>query len=525
MPREATGELCELAEGYEARITIQGRTRRGFALVTCKTDSEARERCTALAKFAARLRRAGHVDEIVKLLGMGAAARAGRPWEAVVAAVEHLCAGTTEQTKAAPTIKEFGDDWTSNALAARFPDHVKEKRTAERDAENLRLYVYPHVQDVRLDEFTLADAELVIANLPPHLAPASRRHVAQVMARLMNLAVYPGKHIQASPIPRGWLPKPGPPKAKEALFPDEDALLLGGWSVDEGKPSVPFLRRLAYGFLAREGMRVDEMANLLWRDVDLKRGRVYLDENKTDDPRDWDLRPDVVAALKRWRESQDPKPGDDERVFAENGVPLNAEHLADQLRRDLWRVGARRPQLHERSKTRQPVRAHDLRATFVTISLATDRSERWICDRTGHHSHSMVERYRRKARTWNLGPLGPLCDLLPELASTTITRRIPDKHTARVAKLADAADLGSAAARRKGSTPFPCTARHHRIARALRRAPHTDFTPRALRSRSARSILLFVSKGGERCPSARRSTVSASCTRSTRRARSSPPRR
>lgn len=28
---------------------------------------------------------------------------------------------------------------------------------------------------------------------------------------------------------------------------------------------------------------------------------------------------------------------------------------------------------------------------------------------------------------------------------------------ARVAKLADAVDLGSTAARRKGSTPFPCT--------------------------------------------------------------------
>ncbi len=33
----------------------------------------------------------------------------------------------------------------------------------------------------------------------------------------------------------------------------------------------------------------------------------------------------------------------------------------------------------------------------------------------------------------------------------------PGNITARVAKLADAADLGSAAARRKGSTPFPCT--------------------------------------------------------------------
>ncbi len=73
----------------------------------------------------------------------------------------------------------------------------------------------------------------------------------------------------------------------------------------------------------------------------------------------------------------------------------------------------------------------------------------------------MIERYRRNARTWNLGQLGPLHALVPELAEAEptirITPRIPHGFTARVAKLADAADLGSAAARRKGSTPFPCT--------------------------------------------------------------------
>jgi len=41
----------------------------------------------------------------------------------------------------------------------------------------------------------------------------------------------------------------------------------------------------------------------------------------------------------------------------------------------------------------------------------------------------MIERYRRKARTWNLGELGPLHVLLPELAgaerTVRITPRIP----------------------------------------------------------------------------------------------------
>jgi integrase len=465
MPREATGELRHLADGFAALITIEGRTRREFRLETCSDEPAAAGRCKALAVFAVRLRKADHTADIETLLTMGAKARAGKPWEAFCTAVEALCAGTTKTKGAgAPTIADWGKTWTNGDLAKKYPDHVRAKRSADRDEGILRLYVVPHVGDVLVNEFSLAHAEQVMANLPDSVA-RSRRQVAQVMSRLMNLAVYPGKWIASSPIPRGWLPSPPPPKAKECLYPDEDRALLCGRSVEAGKggplPDVPLLRRLAYGFLAREGMRTEEMARLRWRDVDLQRGRVNLEKDKTDDPRDWDLRPDVVEALKRWKTSTQPNAEPMDYVFAENGVPLSVEHLAEQVRNDLRRVGVTRPQLFERSATRQRFRAHDLRATFVTIALATGKTETWVSDRTGHDGHTMIDKYRRKARTWNMGELGPLHALLPELAAAAqadrITTRIPHRITARVAKLADAADLGSAAARRKGSTPFPCT--------------------------------------------------------------------
>jgi hypothetical protein len=68
------------------------------------------------------------------------------------------------------------------------------------------------------------------------------------------------------------------------------------------------------------------------------------------------------------------------------------------------------------TKGRQRIRAHDLRATFVTISLATGKTETWISDRTGHRSHAMIETYRRRSRTWNVGELAPLHDRIPELS-------------------------------------------------------------------------------------------------------------
>jgi integrase len=387
-------------------------------VLAVRNDDAAAERRTLLAGIAKRLRGVASPEELAQLLTRAAGARSERALRAACETADLIGGGGTARgaERATPTFGTLAKDWTSGELHRKHPDHVRKKDTAYRDEELLRLYVLAHVEDVPVDEFELDDAERVMSHLPAERSPATRRHVAQVMSRLMRLVVYPGKWRKDSPIPRGWLPRVGEPKAKECLYPDEDAKLMAGASAEPGKPGPPTVRRLAYGFLAREGMRTDEMGSLRWRDVDLDRDRMNLDKNKTDDPRDWDLRPDVVAALTRWKELSAPHNGADDHVFAEDGVPLNVEHLADQLRRDLWRVGVRRPQLHENTKGRQRIRAYDLRATFVTISLATGKTETWISDRTGHRSHAMIETYRRRSRTWNVGVLAPLHEWIPELS-------------------------------------------------------------------------------------------------------------
>jgi integrase len=192
------------------------------------------------------------------------------------------------------------------------------------------------------------------------------------------------------------------------------------------------VRRIAYGFLTREGMRKGELASLRWGDLDLERGRVKLDENKTDDPRAWALDPSVCAALAAWH-AKSGKPDASAHVFAENGVPINTERLAQQLRRDLLKAQVLRPELQKGSKTRLALRAHDLRATFVTIALANGRSETFVADRTGHRSSQMISRYRRQARTWEemgLGELVPLHLAIPELTELAVTERMVAPQTA-----------------------------------------------------------------------------------------------
>ena len=65
------------------------------------------------------------------------------------------------------------------------------------------------------------------------------------------------------------------------------------------------------------------------------------------------------------------------------------------------------------------LRAHDLRATFVTLALGAGKTDDWVKKRTGHMSDSMLRRYRREAETvqeLHLGWLKPLYEVIPELA-------------------------------------------------------------------------------------------------------------
>jgi integrase len=300
------------------------------------------------------------------------------------------------------TFRKFAQRWTSGELHREYPDHVPEKKTSDRDAGRLEQYVYPVLGPLALRDVTLAHAHDVLRRIPRELSSSVRRQVAQVMVRVMNLAVYPCELLPASPLPKGFLPRvkvrPG-----AYLYPAEDKALLAC-------KDVPLANRLLYGFLAREGMRREEALSLAWTEVDLDRGAVRLDVNKTDDPRAWALDAGAVKALAWWK-----KQAKGPLVF---GGIIDAGHLADELRVHLRAAKIDRPELFEHNEKRRQMNVHGLRATFVTLSLANGKSETWVQDRTGHRSSIMVNRYRRVARTaaeLGLGPLLPLDKAIPEM--------------------------------------------------------------------------------------------------------------
>jgi integrase len=390
--------LVKTKDGWRLRLRF-GNGQRGRFLIRVASRDEAERRAQVLTELASMLTTAGLHVEAGVILKKGAAQVTAADFSQVERVGRELCAGAlmaAKQSPASMTFRQLASAWTSGELHRKYPDHVKLKRTADTDALRLQK-LYAVVGDVRLSAFSLGDAEAAMKALPADIVPSTRRQYAQLMAKVLKLAVYPCRVIGQSPLPPGFLPKVGAKKAKAYLYPVEDEALLGC-------PKVPLSFRLLYGFLAREGMRYGEAMRLTWADLDLARGSVTLDTNKTDDPRAWALAKGVAAAMAAHRPDDS---GDDALVFAR----AMSDKPAALFRAHLKLAGVKRPELFRRSASRIPLRVHDLRGTFVTLALADGKSESWVADRTGHRTSQMINAYRRAARTASelgLGSLKPL---------------------------------------------------------------------------------------------------------------------
>ena len=419
------GTLIRTAKGeYLAQFSIGAGQRKGALLTACKGEEAAKRRKAAIAQLVANLREAGHIAVIANTIRDGARLDAegfrklqklvGR----IVAGKEPGLAGGPRARREGMTVSELAKLWTSGELAEQYPDHVRVKKTSGDDAR-----IFTWLSKVRMPdgstfgdrvvaEMTLDDCDHVMAALPKTAeSPAARRHYAQSLRKLLTYAVYPLRLLPTLPIPKGWLPRGGSDKAKGWVYPSEDLALMQC-------RQVPLVRRVLFGLLVREGMRVSEALGLAWSDLDLERGVVRLDTNKTDNPRSWALGEDVVRALEAWRSHRGRKAEKVPHVFPKVLVGDRGD-LAHHLREGLKLAGVNRPELIEPKAGRLLLRAHDLRGSFVTLALAAGRTEAWVTNRTGHRSSQMIYLYKRASRTaaeLELGWLASLDEAIPELA-------------------------------------------------------------------------------------------------------------
>lgn len=326
------------------------------------------------------------------------------------------------------SVRKFGELWTSGELYARHGEvkRLRPKKSAADDAERLNRYVYPVVGDKAVADVTELDIERVLAEAPMRfqlrnrrdMAQATKRHVYQIMHRLFDLAVRPGRLREDSPVGEHLKPAHARQKLFGYLFPDELLAILNC-------ATIPLGRRVLYALAIYTGLRRGSLFAIRWSGIDFKHGTLTSIESKNDLAQMFDMAPMPPELLKAWYEHCG-RPDATTPVVRDIGCREHRE--AEALRDDVRAAGIERESLFGGASKLQPLRFHDLRATFVTWARRDGRGWGWITDRTGHLTPSQVDRYNRQARTLadlKLVPFPDLTHAIPELDLPTNVRRLP----------------------------------------------------------------------------------------------------
>lgn len=399
------------------RLTPGGKGRRTYQLAVGLDEAGAQLRDALLADLGAQLVAHGQdVERVTDPILAKLALAEGPEVERIERYIRtRLLPGKRRVVEEAPTVRQFGEWWTSGELARRFPGQVEQRKSARKDAQDLEHHVYPHIGDLLISAVRLEHLETVLRGLPAGLARSTKGKILRKVRRLLSVAVYPAKLLEFNPMPRGFCPAPGRVQFP-ILYPTEEARLLAC-------EAIPVVRRVAYGLAARTGLRIGEVTALRWRDVDLERGALRLPQHKTVSKagaRVVPLDPATVRVLAWWQGEIE---GDEERV-----LPVSS-WINTTLLPDLITAGVTRAELHQAEAGARVFSFHGLRRTFVTLSLGDGRTEDWVMRRTGHTTSAQLQRYRvaaANAAEFQLGWLRPFDEALPETADRVTPQSCPE---------------------------------------------------------------------------------------------------
>lgn len=337
------------------------------------------------------------------------------------------------------TVEAFGLQWTSGALLKKHGEvkRLKEKKTARGDHNLLARYIYLYIGkmpiggDVIDDQviertFAKAQAAFLSQNGRP-MSQATKRHMYMTTHRLFDLAIKPGRLRNTNPVSEDLLPAKGAPKLYGFLYPQELLDLLGC-------TDIPIARRVYYAIGAYTGLRKASLRAFTWDSIDFEHKTIISLVSKTEEH----LGPQMFAqsdpqlpglcslieVLRRYRELQG-WPDDDASVIVHKELRMKKDAEASTLRMDLECAGVTRKVLFTKSDKIEPLRFHDLRATFVTWARRAYKGDGWISDRTGQITKDIMRRYDRGARSLadlQLEPFPDISKAIPELAALNITR-------------------------------------------------------------------------------------------------------
>jgi Phage integrase family len=150
------------------------------------------------------------------------------------------------------------------------------------------------------------------------------------------------------------------------------------------------------GKSASGGLRVTEMCQVRWRDVDVHHQRLIIREAKTDaGVRDVDLSLDVMEELMAWRATRPSSTGDDFVFATDSGRPRDK----DSVRERVLRPVVNRTNEHRTQRglpPLPPVSPHALRRTYISLLIEAGAPLPYVMRQVGHDdSRTTLEVYAK----------------------------------------------------------------------------------------------------------------------------------
>ncbi len=412
--------LTPKPNGYEVRLRY-GKGQRDRFLLRCDepTALDREPRMEAMARKLSALaddgkRARGLLEEAASV------AADEKKFSAVERTVDKICAavaGTPPPATAGAlsSFRDVAEAWTSGRLTELYPDHesLPAKDTDSRKEDRaLVATFYPALGSKPVATITQDDVDAARRLIPKGAHPNTRRKYLLKLRMVLRLSVSPLRLVEKTvdvDIPRR--------RASNLfgyLYPQEEALLLA-------HTPIPLVYRVLYGYLARNGCRIGESLQLTWDHVDLETGDIHVDKRwtKTKRARRWVLDADVLEALEAYhRVSGSP---DGKALVFPGRAKKRLTHGAIRKRftKDLRLAGVARRSILEGADGIDPLRVHDLRASFVTLALRAGRDLKWIMTRTGHETLGVLKVYDRLVQDANEHHLpkwfSPMAQAIPEL--------------------------------------------------------------------------------------------------------------
>ena len=311
-----------------------------------------------------------------------------------------------------PTFHAFASDW----LAAR-EDGWRDK--TRRDYEwKLSDHLLPYFKAHRLSQITVSEVDRYTAakRKQGKLSAASINKTVALLAQVLEAAVeYPEYAITSNPA-RGRrrrlkVDKPAPVWLDSAEH--IAALLDAAGELDrEARADRQVPRRAILATLTFAGLRIGELVELRWRDVDLAAGRITVRASKTDaGARHIDLLPalrDELATLKARA-----RPTSSARVFpTQAGGPLNQGNVRKRtLALSVKRANER---LEAAGSVPLPdgLSPHKLRHTFASLLVALGVDPGAVMDQLGHEDAGFTLRVYRHGMRRDEGSRAQLAQLV-----------------------------------------------------------------------------------------------------------------